>query len=246
VGVHRRGDGAVLEVVDTGVGLSPELLSRVFDVFVQGDHSLDRSSGGLGIGLTLVRRLAELHGGRATAASDGPGRGACFTVSLPAIAAPLRASATVATAARPSAAVAAPARAARRERVLIVEDNADTREALQEALALDGYEVFASADGRTALDVARREQPGVVVVDIGLPGLDGYEVAQRLRASANGDRLLLIGLSGYGQPEARRRATEAGFDAYLTKPVAPDELARVIEAGASGRDPADRRSVSEA
>jgi len=241
VRVQRRGEVAVLEVSDTGVGLSAELLPAVFDLFVQGDQALDRSAGGLGIGLTLVRRLAELHGGRATAASAGPGRGARFTVSLPAIE-------PVARSADGTPAVGA---APKRPRVLIVEDNVDAREAIEEALGLDGYEVVGAADGPAALALvdgvaAGTVPPDVVLIDIGLPGLDGFEVARRLRGGPHGERLLLIGLSGYGQAEARRRAADAGFDDYLTKPVAPDELMRVIESPRIARRPATMSTTPEA
>ena len=227
VRVLRRGTEAVLEVNDTGVGLSPELAPRIFDLFVQGDQSIDRAAGGLGLGLTLVQRLAEMHGGRVGAESEGPGRGTRFTVTLPAIAPPVEADTTPPP----------PLPVGDGRRVLLVEDNDDAREVLRSALTLHGYEVFGSADGAAGLDTATAVDAEVAVVDIGLPGIDGYEVARRLRALPHGASLLLIAISGYGQPESRRRAFEAGFDEYVTKPVAPDVLAALIAAGLGRAEP---------
>lgn len=236
VRVRREGAEARFEVEDEGVGMSPELLERVFDLFVQGERSLDRRAGGLGIGLTLVRRLAELHGGSASAASEGAGRGSRFTVRLPAIEPrPVR---------RPTA-VSEGAIGGACRRVLLVEDNADARVTLRAALELAGFEMHEAADGREGLEAARALHPDVAVIDIGLPGMDGYELARALRSEGSTDEPLLIALTGYGQNEARRRALEAGFDIYLTKPVAPDHLARLVEdelaerrAGAGETEPA--------
>jgi signal transduction histidine kinase/ActR/RegA family two-component response regulator len=227
VRVLRRADDAVLEVSDTGVGLSPELAPRVFDLFVQGEQSIDRAAGGLGLGLTLVKRLAELQGGRVGAASAGPGRGTTFTVGFPAIEQPVTGEANA----------PAPPPLGDGRRVLLIEDNDDAREVLRSALTLHGYEVCESADGAGGLETAAAAGPEAAVVDIGLPGIDGYEVARRLRATAHGASLLLIAISGYGQPEARRRAFEAGFDEYVTKPVPPDVLAALIASGLDRRDP---------
>jgi len=219
VEVARRGRDAVLAVTDSGVGLPAELVPRVFDLFVQGERSLDRSLGGLGIGLTLVKRLVELHGGSVAAASDGEGTGARFTVRLPAIEPPGR-QAEQGLADRPPR---------RRHKILLIEDNGDARQALHAALARQGHQVFEAADGAAGLAAAAELRPEVAVVDIGLPGLDGYEVARRLRAETGGDALALIALTGYGQKETRQRALDAGFDDYLTKPVSPDRLSGVID-----------------
>jgi signal transduction histidine kinase/ActR/RegA family two-component response regulator len=210
---------AVIEVADSGSGIAPELLPKIFELFTQGERTLDRAQGGLGLGLALVRRLAQLHGGSVTADSAGIGRGACFTVCLPAI--------------DPAAAPAepvAPDAAATSRRVLIVEDNPDGRETLRMLLALNGHSVLEAGDGLAGVEAALAERPDAVVVDIGLPGIDGYEVARRIRADARTRTMRLIAASGYGQPEDRQRALQAGFDAFLVKPVQPDDLERQLEA----------------
>jgi len=203
---------AVLRVSDSGVGMSPELLPRIFDLFVQGDQPPERASGGLGIGLTLVRQLVELHGGRVEARSAGAGQGSVFTIRLPI------ASATVADGAGARQARVAPCR------ILIVEDNADARDMLLALLTLDRHEVVTAVDGPAGVDAALRLRPDVALVDIGLPGLNGYEVARRIRATESGRAIKLIALTGYGQSEDMRQAREAGFDLHLVKPVDPGRL----------------------
>jgi CheY-like chemotaxis protein/anti-sigma regulatory factor (Ser/Thr protein kinase) len=215
----RSGDDAVLTVEDTGAGIPPALLPRVFDLFVQGERGLDRAAGGLGIGLTLVRRLVELHGGTITATSGGPGRGSTFTVRLRAIQPP-----TDATAHGPAGAAVAP------RAVLVVDDNADAREMLRTMLVLAGHTVYEAEDGPCAVDTARSKRPEVAFVDIGLPGFDGYEVARRIRAEEGGAKLVLVALTGYGQLEDRERALAAGFDRHLTKPVAAETLTEILSA----------------
>ena len=217
VSVAREDDGALLRVADTGVGMPPELTARVFDPFVQGERPLDRSQGGLGIGLTLVRRLAELHGGTALAASTGPGGGSVFTVRLPAIEPPARSHA------RPADGAGAAAR-----EVLIVEDNADARDTLKRMLEIDGHRVRVAPDGPAALAALKTAVPDVALIDIGLPQMDGYELARRIRAELNDRRPLLVAVTGYGLPEDRRRAHEAGFDVHLVKPVDFAQLADVL------------------
>ena len=207
---------AVLRVSDSGIGLSPGLLPRIFDLFVQGDRGIERATGGLGVGLTLVRRLVELHGGRVQAASAGPGRGSVFTVRLPRVPPP-------APDARPAPAVPRTTRS-----VLVVEDNGDAREMMRYLLKLAGHDVHEAADGAAAVATALDLQPDVAIVDIGLPGIDGYEVARRLRLAPGGDRFTLIALTGYGQPEDRERAEQAGFDAFLVKPIDPDALQAAV------------------
>jgi len=215
VTVQRDGDHAVLSVRDTGVGIRPELLPRVFDLFVQADRSLERSAGGLGIGLTLVRQLAQLHGGTVEASSAGPGRGSTFTVRLPIIAGPPDTDDT-----------AGPAAAGPARRVLVIEDNDDAREMLRNVLVLLGHEVHEAHDGASGIEQARRVRPDAALIDIGLPGIDGYEVARRIRSELPGARLAAV--TGYGQPEDRERALAAGFDEHLVKPVDPDQLQRVL------------------
>jgi len=217
---------AVVRVTDSGVGIAPDLLPRMFDVFVQGDRRVDRPSSGLGLGLALVRRLTELHDGAVTAASDGPGRGASITIRLPRIPAP--APVTSRSTARPAFA---------RQRILLVEDNADARDMLRVLLELQGHEVHVAMDGDSALARARECRPTVALVDIGLPDMDGYAVAEKIRAAEHGRGVRLIALTGYGSEQDRQRAASAGFDAHLTKPVEPERLTLLL-AGAADTPPA--------
>jgi signal transduction histidine kinase/ActR/RegA family two-component response regulator len=221
VSLRAGGGEAVLRVRDTGIGIAADMLTRVFDMFVQGARGPDGAPGGLGLGLTLVRRIAELHGGSVEAASDGQGRGSTFTVRLPAMPAPPAAP-------RPTRRVATSGRS----RVLIVEDNADAREVLRVALEISGHEVHEAYDGPSGLAAILRLRPDVALVDIGLPEFDGYELARKARAEAGGS-LHLIALTGYGQPDDRRQALEAGFDAHLVKPVDPDVLLDAIHGAAA-------------
>jgi signal transduction histidine kinase len=202
------GDDAVIGVADDGVGIAADMLPRVFDLFAQVPGTLDRAKGGLGIGLTLVRSLVELHGGRVEATSPGLGQGSTFTVRLPI--------GDARGTARPSMPTAAVPRDARS--ILLVEDNPDSRETMRDLLERFGHRVEVACDGPEALARAGKLRPDVCIVDIGLPGIDGYEVARRLRGQL-GDRVYLIALTGYGQPEDRRRAFDAGFDSHFTKPV---------------------------
>ena len=214
------GGDAVLRVRDTGVGIAPEMLPRIFDMFVQGARRPDGGAGGLGLGLTLVRRIAELHGGSVEAASEGLGRGSAFTLRLPAMAAP-----------PPPEPPAVPGsrNGDRRRRVVIVEDNADAREMLRFALELAGHDVHEAHDGPSGLEAVLRLRPDVALIDIGLPEFDGYQVARMIRTQA-GTSIHLVALTGYGQPDDRRQALEAGFDAHLVKPVEPGTLQAAVEA----------------
>ncbi|MEX2224034.1 MAG: response regulator [Candidatus Rokuibacteriota bacterium] len=221
VTVGGDGQTARLSVTDTGEGLAPQMIERVFDLFYQGERTLDRAEGGLGIGLTLVRRLTELHGGRVAAASEGPGRGSTFSLEIPQIAGPGPAS---------HAAEAAPA--SRPRRILIIEDSQDSRDMLRYLLEHAGHEVHEASDGPSGVAAALSVRPDVALVDVGLPGLDGYEVARRVRAAVEGRGVRLVALTGYGLPDDHRRSQEAGFDAHLVKPVDPARLAAVI--GAAG------------
>jgi signal transduction histidine kinase/ActR/RegA family two-component response regulator len=221
VSLETSGGQAVLRVRDDGIGLAEADLERVFDTFVQVDSGLDRARGGLGLGLTLVKTLVAMHGGQVRAESGGPGKGSTFTVRLP-LATPAE------LPARGDRGAAAPA--ARARRVLVIDDSPDNREVAQSALELLGHEVSLAGDGPSGIEEAFRCNPEVVVIDIGLPGLDGYEVARRLRA-ARGRGMVLIALTGYGQPDDRQRALEAGFDLHLTKPVEIEALRRAVERG---------------
>ncbi len=221
VTVGPEGREAVLRVDDSGTGIPAHLLPRIFDLFVQGERHLDRAQGGLGIGLTLVQRLASLHGGSVEAFSAGLERGSRFTVRLPAV--PPR---------RVDERRLQPAQAgsATRRRVLIVEDNQDSRDMLHYILAGAGHEVHEATDGVEGLDAALRLQPDVALVDVGLPRLDGYEVARRIRATPERRGMVLVALTGYGLAEDRDRALKAGFDLHLVKPVDPQQLLDVLRA----------------
>jgi signal transduction histidine kinase len=218
VSVAPEAKCATLEVTDTGVGIAAQLLPRVFDLFTQGERTLDRAQGGLGLGLTLVRRLVELHGGRVAAISAGAGRGATFTVRIPGIDPPVVAD----TSANEKPHVASA------KRVVIVEDNEDGRQMLKALLRLHGHEVHEADDGLGGVAQVLRVRPDVAIVDIGLPGCDGYEVARRVRAAQDGAHIRLVALTGYGQRDARERAAAAGFDGYLVKPIEPDALAEIL------------------
>jgi PAS domain S-box-containing protein len=218
VTVKREADDAVISVEDTGRGISADLLPRIFDLFVQGPQVSNRELGGLGVGLTLVRRLVELHGGTVDASSGGPGRGSTFVVRLPGVIAP----SVDISSARPSEEKVGP------RRILIAEDNADFREGLKQLLTLKGHEVYEAADGPGAVEAMLREDPEVAFVDIGLPGLDGYEVARQVRSRHGGPDIVLIALTGYGLEADRQRVREAGFDFHIVKPATPEQLDEVL------------------
>lgn len=212
-----EGRDAVLRVHDSGIGIPHDLLPRIFEVFTQGPRSLDRAQGGLGVGLALAYRLVQAHGGSIDVISEGPSRGSLFTVRLP------RVDARAVTAAK---AGDAPQRATPR-RILIIEDDPDGRAALRMQLQTAGHDVYEAATGREGIEAAARVQPDVVLLDIGLPGLDGYQVAERLRSPDGHPRLIAI--TGYGQPGDRERARSAGIDRHLVKPVDASELNRLLE-----------------
>jgi CheY-like chemotaxis protein len=194
-----------------GAGIPAELLPRIFDLFVQGDRTLDRSQGGLGIGLSVVRRLVEMHGGQVTARSAGVAEGSTFTIRLPLIEPPR------VRAGQPEHFTAA------QQRILIVDDNQDAADSLALLLQLDGHDTQAVYTSKAALERAQSYNPDVVLLDIGLPEMNGYEVARKLRALPGLERVRLIALTGYGQAEDQARAQAAGFDDHLMKPV--DSLA---------------------
>lgn len=215
------GDHIRLTVRDSGVGIDEVMLRRVFDLFVQERQSLARSDGGLGLGLAIVRSLVELHGGTVTAHSDGRGRGSAFTICLPAAAGPPEPRPDVAVS------VVVPAAAPSGVRVLVVDDNVDAASMLAELLTSFGYETRVVADGPAALAEAARFHPDVALVDIGLPVMDGFEVATRLRAQATRS-VTLIAVTGYGQARDRQASADAGFAAHLVKPVDMDHLREVL------------------
>jgi PAS domain S-box-containing protein len=218
VSVAVEGGEAVLRVRDDGAGIPVDKLDSIFELFAQANPTLARTEGGLGIGLTLVRQIVELHGGSVGVASEGPGRGAEFTVRLP------LAGATPAARAEPSRPASATAHPLR---VVLVEDQADGREALAALLERRGHAIRQAATGQQGVDVAMESAPDVVLVDIGLPDISGYEVARRLR-EALGRRVQIVALTGYGQPQDRVRAEQAGFDAHLVKPVDPARLLETL------------------
>lgn len=225
VAERQVGSDVIITVSDNGHGIAPQMLPEIFELFTQADGSLARASGGLGIGLSLCRQLVELHGGTISAHSDGVGCGAEFTVRLPSVSRP---------AASPGAPAPTPtAPAAKPRRILIVDDNRDTIRLLSRLLIRRGHEVSTAYDGLSALDVAREFQPDFLLLDIGLPGLDGYSLARRLRASGF-PQTPMIAISGYAQESDRALAREAGFDHHFSKPVDFDALAELV-ASAAGR-----------
>jgi signal transduction histidine kinase len=228
IDICTRIDGAdtVFSVRDSGLGIAADLLPYVFDVFVQGESTLDRAKGGLGLGLALVRQLVELHDGAVTVSSAGKGAGSEFTVRLPL-----------------SVIQASPESPVRRatsqpSRILLIEDNDDGREMLSAMLSAYGNEVFNAADSVEGLKLASSRRPDIALIDIGLPGVDGYEIARRLRADTGTRGIRLIALTGYGLPEDQRRALEAGFDMHLVKPVHAERLLDAISLYAPPLPPA--------
>ena len=222
ISVNRDNDDVVLRVQDSGIGISATLLPKVFELFVQGDRSLDRAAGGLGIGLTIVKRMVELHGGSVKAVSAGPGQGSEFVVRLPRVS-------SEGVTRPPLARLSLSQAAGLRRRLLIVDDNLDFVSSLAALLKEFGHDVRTANDGEAAITVAADHTPDAVLLDIGLPGMNGYEVAQRLRGSNMLSGVTLVAVSGYGHEENRRRAQEVGFDHYLVKPIDAAELINIID-----------------
>jgi CheY-like chemotaxis protein len=219
VGVARDDGFAVISVADNGVGIRPDMLEHVFDLFAQDAVTIDRTKGGLGIGLTLVKRLIELHGGNIRAFSEGLGNGSRFEIRLP-----------INSSSEEKAAAPVVAGEMKPKRVLVIEDGTDTRESLGMLLSTWHHEVLFAGSGPEGLDRARETRPDVAIIDIGLPGLDGYQVARRIRreGSAWSRHVTLIALTGYGQANDRARALDAGFDMHVLKPVDPVELRSLL------------------
>ena len=231
VSVANEGADTVLRVADTGVGISAALLPRVFDLFVQGERTPDRREGGLGLGLPIVRSIVERHGGTVSAFSDGVGRGTEFVIRLP--------SADAHTPMPVASAVVASDRvAASTPKVLIVDDNRDAADSLHALLRDHGFACASALDGPSGLETVAAFEPDVVLLDIGLPGLDGYEVARRIRALPQGEKYLIVAVTGYGEERDRERSAQAGFDAHLVKPVDFDQLLAIIHAMSRAAEPA--------
>jgi PAS domain S-box-containing protein len=222
VALRAEGGDAVLTVDDTGFGITPRLLPFIFDMYAQADRTLARAQGGLGIGLTLVRRLIELHGGTIVASSKGEGHGSRFTVRL--------AQVPAGTSPRPSA---PPERRASHRRVLLIEDNADARDMLRMMLELAGHVVYDAPDGVRGLELLNTLHPDVGIIDIGLPRMDGYQVARKIRDVPHGREMLLLALTGYGSPDEAQAPSGHAFDHHLLKPVDSDQLARLLACRAS-------------
>jgi PAS domain S-box-containing protein len=217
--VRATGGGAEIRVRDDGIGIAPDLLPRVFEPFVQADAGLARTKGGLGLGLALVKGLVELHGGSVHVRSDGVDRGAEFVLRLPLAPAPEVRAATP---------VPAPPRQAGAASVLVIEDNVDSARTIADVLAMEGHQVHVATDARSGIARARELRPDVILCDIGLPDMDGYVIARTLRAEERMRSTRLVALSGYAQPEDRRRAAEAGFDHHISKPAAIEALLAIV------------------
>jgi hypothetical protein len=217
VSVRDDGDVATMQVSDNGIGMAESLLQRAFEPFVQGVRTLDRSEGGLGVGLALVKSIVELHGGRVSAASAGIGKGTTITVTLP-----VQKQVATETSVATQTVVPSP------QRVLVVDDNDDAAESLAMLLRMSGHDVQVAQDGPMALGMAAALRPDIVLLDIGLPGMDGYELARRIRELPELGGVQLIAVTGHGQEADRQAATAAGFHSFITKPVDPEELARLL------------------
>ena len=229
--VEAQGDEALLRVRDSGIGIAPELLPRIFEMFTQAERSLDRSQGGLGIGLCLVKRLVELHGG-SVSANSVLGQGSEFVVRLPVTEMPGQTS--------PSPEFDAPLPLPKGRRVLVVDDNVDAAKSLALLLEMTGHEVMLAYDGIHAVDLAKSFQPEFVLLDIGLPGLDGYGVAKQIRLQDALKDTVLVALTGYGQDSDRQRSQAAGFDHHLTKPADFDEIELILN---KAKLPADENLI---
>jgi CheY-like chemotaxis protein len=227
VTAERQGPDVVIRVIDTGVGIAADVLPTVFNLFARGEGKFDRTSTGLGIGLALVHRLVELHGGTATVQSGGPGHGTEVSVRLPlmnpavgtlvteAAAAPLKAAEVASSLGDPC-------------RVLVVDDNADAAEAVAVMLRMFGHDVVTAGDGVAALQLAATFAPDIALLDLGMPRLNGYETARRIREQPWGRHMALVALTGWGQPRDRDSTRQAGFDAHLIKPIGSEELLETL------------------
>jgi CheY-like chemotaxis protein len=221
---ERDGEMAVLRVRDNGIGIAPAMLPRIFELFVQVDHASTRAQGGLGIGLTLVKNLVEMHNGIVQVHSDGLGRGSEFVVKLPLVAQPLDPQQAPETGRQ-----AYQFPPASGKRLLVVDDNQDAADSLAMLLRLQGHQVRVAYSGMAALEMTKTYTPDVVFMDIGMPGMDGYEAARRIREQPGLGKVVLAALTGWGQKEDRRRTAEAGFDHHLVKPPEPTAVESVLD-----------------
>jgi CheY-like chemotaxis protein len=218
--VEAQGSDVLVRVRDNGMGIAPDKLTNIFDMFSQVEGAIERSQGGLGVGLNLVRRLVEMHGGRVEAYSDGPGKGSEFSVRL----------SVVLTAGPEHKQILGDSVSGRsRFRILIVDDNQDSAKSLAMLLAINGHETRTARDGLEAVEAAKSFRPDVAILDIGLPKLNGYDVCRSIRAQPWGADMTIIALSGWGRDEDKSRSREAGFDLHLVKPVDPAELERLLD-----------------
>ncbi|MGH8126663.1 MAG: response regulator [Rhodanobacteraceae bacterium] len=225
VEAHAADDTVVVEISDTGVGIAPELLTRIFDLFVQDDRELDRSQGGLGIGLAIVKQLIQLHGGEVVARSREPSAGSTFVIRLPRIV-------------RPEDSPAEPVPGSVRPlRVLIVDDNVDAASSIATLLTAQGHQTEAVYSSKDALKAIGSFRPDVALLDIGLPEMDGYELASRLRELQTCNGMRIVALTGYGQPDDRQRALDSGFDDHLVKPIDFRILERTLAGSERERHP---------
>jgi signal transduction histidine kinase/CheY-like chemotaxis protein len=218
VATSVEGGFALVAVEDRGIGFEPAAAQTLFDPFLQVNPTLERSTGGLGMGLTIVKRLAELHGGAVHAASEGPGKGSRFVVRIP------LASGAVKTEPQVERRVSK----ARPRRVVVIEDNPDVRETLRTIVAMWGHEVSLASDGRAGIDLVLRDRPDVALIDVGLPGINGYDVARAIRSTLRNGEIRLIAITGYGQPSDKEQALQAGFDTHLLKPISPEVLEELL------------------
>jgi PAS domain S-box-containing protein len=227
VELAAKGGDAILRVRDNGAGIAPHMVEDIFDLFAQGERTLDRSEGGLGIGLTLARRIVVLHGGNIAVRSAGPGTGSEFTVTLPRLH-------LESTEVSPAIRVAQAPRGAARRYVLVVDDNTDAANSIGMLLRMHGQEVDIEPSGAGAIERLRKRRPDVMLLDIGLPDVSGYEVAREARLQPDGERTRIFALTGYGAEEDRRRSIDEGFDGHLVKPIAPADLVRLVADPESG------------
>jgi len=226
--LHRDFDDAIFTVSDNGIGMTPEFLARVFTVFAQADTSFEKTHGGLGIGLALVRRIAELHGGKVHAESMGLGLGSSFSLRIPALS-PTALLSNSALNSRPVSPPAATSNITLKHRILVVDDNSDAAESLATVLKLDGHDTHVVYDSAGSFEAVERFNPNVVVLDIGLPGIDGYEVCRRMRRMPGHEKMLIIAMSGYGTAKNIETAKLAGFDHHMTKPADLQLLATYLQ-----------------
>ncbi len=233
VTAERRDGQAIVSIKDSGVGIAPELLPHIFELFTQADCTLDRAEGGLGIGLTIVKSIVEMHDGKVEAITEGPGKGSTFSVRLPLMLTPSVSRITTPTQSPPQTDKA---------KILVVDDNHDAANMMAILLKTKGHDVQSVSCGVAALEAAVSYKPSLILLDIGLPGLDGYKVAQRLREQSETKHIVLVALTGYGQPEDRQRSKEAGFDYHLVKPVSIDDVQAIIGSLAPHSAAADQPS----